>query len=147
MLPDENRQKLKELCQTRWVERHEYARIFCESTNTTIKGNCDSASRRDYASVRVSLLQSEVLYAIDSRQEKVSKNKNRSKKTSNATKGLSVKLQGQCGFCSGLPGWTISIHKCIRTFSRSVKVLVSQSLHPNDLVGTASKQCSIRQCF
>ena len=53
MLPEENRKKLKELCQTQWVERHEAFEVFSDLFLPTF---CSSDWNRETCSDAQSLL-------------------------------------------------------------------------------------------
>ena len=94
MLPEENRRKLKELCRTRWVERHEafqvfsdlFLPIFCclvaivySSSSDWNRETCSDAQSLLLAMSQFSFMIALVL----------------SQKILAYTKGLSVKLQGR----------------------------------------------------
>ena len=90
---DEKRKKLKEMCRTRWVERHEAFEIFADLFLPTVScleaiANASTAewnreSRSDAQSLVLSMLRFSFILALVATQRVLA-----------YTKGLSVKLQG-----------------------------------------------------
>ena len=92
-LPDENQKKLKELCRTRWVERHKafevfsdlYLPIFCSLESIVYSSSSDwnRETRSDAQSLLLAISQFAFIVALAVTQKVLA-----------YTKGLSVKLQG-----------------------------------------------------
>lgn len=94
VLPDENRKKLKELCRTRWVERHEAFEVFSdlflptycclEAMAYSSASDWNRDTRSDAQSLLLAMSQFSFIVALVC-----------SHKVLAYTKGLSVKLQGR----------------------------------------------------
>ncbi len=94
VLADENRKKLKELCRTRWVERHEAFEVFLDLFLPTFScleaiahsstSDWNRETRADAQSLLLALSQFPFMVALVLSQKILA-----------YTKGLSVKLQGQ----------------------------------------------------
>ncbi len=93
VLPDENRKKLKELCRTRWVERHEAFEVFLDLFLPTFScleaiahstSNWNRETRTDAQSLLLALSQFPFMVSLVLSQKILA-----------YTKGLSVKLQGR----------------------------------------------------
>ena len=92
-LPDENRKKLKELCRTRWVERHEAFEVFSdlllpilccfEAIVYSQSSDWNRETRSDAQSLLLGISQFSFIVALALTQKVLA-----------YTKGLSVKLQG-----------------------------------------------------
>ena len=94
VLPEENRKKLKELCRTRWVERHEAFEVFSDLFMPTVccleaivyspPSDWNRETRSDAQSLLLAMSQFSFIVALVLTQKVVA-----------YTKGLSVKLQGR----------------------------------------------------
>ena len=94
VLPEEKRKKMKEMCRTRWVERHEAFEVFSDLFLPTIScleelahsrpADWNRETRSDAQSLLLSMSQFSFIVALVLTQKILS-----------YTKGLSVKLQGR----------------------------------------------------
>ena len=94
VLPEENRKKLKELCQTRWVERHEAFEVFSdlflptfcclEAIVYSAPSDWNRETRSDAQSLLLAMSQFPFMVALVLSQKVLA-----------YTKGLSIKLQGR----------------------------------------------------
>ena len=94
LFPEEKRKKLKEMCRTRWVERHEAFEVFSdlflpivcclEKISLSSSSDWNSDTRSDSHSFLLALSQFPFIMTLTTTQNVLA-----------YTKGLSVKLQGQ----------------------------------------------------
>ena len=94
LFPEEKRKKVKEMCRTRWVERHEAFEVFSdlflpivcclEKISLSSNSEWNSDTRSDSHSFLLALSQFSFIMTLTATQNVLA-----------YTKGLSVKLQGQ----------------------------------------------------
>ena len=94
VLPEENRKRLKELCRTRWVERHEAFEVFSdlflptfcclEAVVYSAPSDWNRETRSDAQSLLLAMSQFPFMVALVLSQKVLA-----------YTKGLSIKLQGR----------------------------------------------------
>ena len=95
LFPEEKWKKVKEMCRTRWVERHEAFEVFSdlflpivcclEKISLSLSNDWNSDTRSDSHSFLLALSQFPFIMTLITTQNVLA-----------YTKGLSVKLQGQC---------------------------------------------------